>query len=306
MQNDINAFRINFYNTYHSFLLPKISSFESIRKHKLIKALVISGILIVVGIIFGIMVILADDDKDIRLPIFLIGAGLVTYSTIKKNFENSIKDKIMSTVVKCFGNDMRWCQIYTEDRLFEEAGAIPCYERVEFDDVFQGLYKGVNIDIVESEYEKGHGKGRRTTFDGVVIKLDMNKSFNSHTIVCSDHLFHNSPLNSLKRTELEDVEFEKKYDVFTNDPVEARYLLSPAFMEKLKKVSIAFHCTNINCAFYKNNLIIALSTSADLFSIGSLVKPVADPKQFEELLNQFVSILALIDILELDKKTNYK
>ena len=207
----------------------------------------------------------------------------------------------MRFVVKCFGDSVRWGHFYGNHELFKEAGAIPYYERVADDDVFFGVYKGVNYHIVESEYEKGSGKSRTTTFKGVVIKLDMNKEFSSHTVVCSGNLFHSSPVGTLKRTELEDVEFEKKYDVFTNDPVDARYLLTPSFMEKLKNISLAFHCSIIKCAFYKSHLIISINTDTDLFSIGSLVKPVVDKKQFAELLEQFVSILALIDQLELNK-----
>ena len=45
-----------------------------------------------------------------------------------------------------------------------------------------------------------------------------------------------------------------------------------------------------------------MKTTKDLFSIGSLVKPVTDTKQFQELCNQFISVLSLIDYLKLDKQ----
>ena len=44
------------------------------------------------------------------------------------------------------------------------------------------------------------------------------------------------------------------------------------------------------------------SMTGDLFSIGSLIRPAEDPKQFEELLNQFVSILELTEYLKLNEK----
>lgn len=302
MQDSINNFKMNFYNNYHNLIVPEISKFEEMRKRKLFKAVTLSSLLIIAGIVLCVLIFCAPGKKDIRLPAALIMLGLVVYATIKKNFENLLKDNVMGFVVRCFGDSVRWGHFYGNHELFKEAGAIPYYERVADDDVFFGVYKGVNYHIVESEYEKGSGKSRTTTFKGVVIKLDMNKEFSSHTIVCSDNLLHLSPISSLKRTALEDVEFEKKYDVFTNDPVDARYLLTPAFMEKLKNISLAFHCNNIKCSFYRNNLIIAISTGTDLFSIGSLVKTVVDKKQFAELLEQFMSILALIDQLELNKK----
>lgn len=221
---------------------------------------------------------------------------------MKKNFENKIKEQIMPSVCRCFG-DFTWRPNYEWHRTFVDSGVIKNYTRVDVDDVFIGSYKSVGIKVIEAMYETGSGRYRQTVFDGVIVKLDMNKNFKGHTILTDDKLFHNSPVRHLKRTELEDVEFEKKYDVFTDDPIEARYILTPALMEKIKKIKVAIYCKELKCAFYQNNLIISIATGdKDLFSIGSLVRPVADPEQFKELMEQFVSILELIDILELDKK----
>ncbi|MEE3350327.1 MAG: DUF3137 domain-containing protein [Candidatus Gastranaerophilaceae bacterium] len=303
MTGSIEEFRRNFYNNYHNYLVGALEEFENKRKSKLIKAIVISVILILSGVILGYIELKYSSKPDGRLEFILIALGFGTYHTIKKNFEKDIKNKIMTSVCRCFNEFITWSQSYNNHTEFVNSGAIPKFADAEVDDVFNGIYKNVRISVVEAEYSIGSGKNRRTTFKGVIIKLNMNKKFSGHTIVCNDSIMHNSPVKELKRTELEDVEFEKKYDVFTNDPVEARYILNPRFMEKIKNIKVAFKCNKIKCAFHNNNLIISMDTgNTDLFSIGSLVKPVADPKQFEELMSQFISILALIDILELDKK----
>ena len=302
MHSDINQFRRNFYNNYHNYLIPILKSYEKERVLKLVTAVTVSGILILLGILLLIFTLKYSSKKDCRGGISLIILGYAVYSIIKKNFENKIKERIMDSVTQCFGNEMTWSQHYLDHDIFEDAGVISYYDSVDDDDVFCGKYHDVDISVVESEYERGSGKNRTTIFKGVIIKLKMYKTFRSHTMVCTDTLFHSSPIKGLNRTELEDVEFEKKYDVFTNDPIDARVILTPVFMEKIKNIKMAFKCEKIKCVFYLNNLIIAMPTGTkDLFSIGSLVKPVADPKQFEELLNQFVSILALIDHLELNK-----
>lgn len=301
---ELQEFRKNYYSKYQGYLVPVLKKFESERVRSLIFAIILTIVLCLIGafILYVGFTSEGNNKGTVKLGgfIFLVGCGM--YYMFKKGFEGKIKALIMGEVCKCFGN-MKWYESYQGNhRLFSDAGVVPAYTSVEDDDVFIGSYKDVNVLIAESEYGRSSGRNNNTVFKGVVIKLDMNKAFSSHTIVCSDTIMHKSPLPGLKRTELEDVEFEKKYDVFTNDPIDARYILTPAFMEKIKNIEVAFNCKKIKCAFYQNDLIIAMTTNTDLFSIGSLIRPVADTKQFTELLNQFISILAMIDFLKLDEK----
>lgn len=96
--------------------------------------------------------------------------------------------------------------------------------------------------------------------------------------------------------------FEKKFDVFTDDEVEARYLITPSFMERLNNMKTAFEAYAISCAFYDKYLLVGLSTRKDLFSIGDLKKPVNDGKQFFTMFEEILSIIKLIDHFKLDQK----
>ena len=139
-----------------------------------------------------------------------------------------------------------------------------------------------------------------TLFRGITIIFNMNKNFKSHTIVKSS-LFA-PKLDYLKRTKLEDEEFNRKFHVYTNDEVDARYLLTPAFMERLKNIEVAFRAKDITAAFYEDRLVIALSTNKDLFSIGSLAKPVTDSKPYFQMFEEILSIIQLIDHFKLNQK----
>ena len=96
--------------------------------------------------------------------------------------------------------------------------------------------------------------------------------------------------------------FEKNFDVFTNDEVDARYLITPTFMERIKNLELAFKADKIKCAFYNKWLIIALSTKKDLFSICSLTKPICDNNQYFQMYEEIESIIKLIDYFKLDQK----
>lgn len=307
-EKSYSQMRREFYEKYTNKIVPLVKKYDDSRKIKLIIAIILSTVLFI-GASFLLYVAITtggvferENEGTIKMSVLLYALSYFSWFWIKKSFENSIKKKIMPTVCKCFGN-MKWTsEYYSEGKVFSESCVVPEFTLDEYDDVFNGSYKDVNIEIVEPELEIGSGKSRRTVFDGVIVKLDMNKSFKSHTVIKPNGLIHLSPASHLRHTELEDVEFNRKFDVYTNDEVDARYLITPSFMERLKGMKTAFRASNISCAFYGNLLIIAMSTKKDLFSICSLVKPIDDKKQYFQMYEEIVSIIKLIDYFKLNQK----
>ena len=90
--------------------------------------------------------------------------------------------------------------------------------------------------------------------------------------------------------------------MFTNDEVDARYLITPSFMERLNDMKTAFNAKGVRCAFYQNFLLVALPSDKDLFSLCSLVTPIDDAKQYFQMYEEMVSIVKLIDHFKLDQK----
>lgn len=299
--------RRDFYAKYQKNIVPVVKNFDKERKIKLFFAIVGATILSIIGCICLLGLLVADGDKDVieaslKGALFFFGLACGVWYMIKKGFESKIKAKIMPTVCSCFEN-LIWSEgVYEGGELFKASGVVPHFTSESYDDIFTGSHKDVNMEIVESDFVVGHGKNRRTVFSGVVIKLDMNKNFTSHTVITPDTLFHKSPVKDLRHTTLEDVQFEKKFDVFTNDEVDARYLITPTFMERLKGMKTAFKADKIRCSFYGQYLLVALSTNKDLFSLCSLVKPMDDAQQYFQMYEEMVSIVKLIDHFKLDQK----
>ncbi len=306
MSDSIETFKQNFYDTYNQFLAPYLKNYEPIRKKHLRNAILWNIFFLVIYVYF-IVVSLLENANILLLAsitiIILIVTSIAIYACEKKYFEQKLKDDIMPHICRCFKN-FHWYPKYPNNhKLFAQSGLLKDFDFVSEDDVFIGKYKNVNISVIEGYYDAGSGRNRHFVFNGLILKLDMNKDFKSHTILAPTSFLKKSSIPELKRTELEDIVFEKEYDVFTDDPVEARYILNPTFIEKIKNIKNIFKRKKLRCVFYKNNLLIAMpSMTGDLFSIGSLIRPAEDPKQFEELLNQFVSILELTEYLKLNEK----
>lgn len=108
---------------------------------------------------------------------------------------------------------------------------------------------------------------------------------------------------NLKQLKLEDIEFNKKYLAYSSDEVEGRYLLTPAFMERVKNLQTTFGSNKIKCSFYNDNIMFAISTRKNVFEIGSLFCPLTDPKTMDKFFNEIISIYLMISYFKLDEKT---
>ncbi len=240
----------------------------------------------------------------LALPLLLI--PLACFMEFIKAIEFSIKKQIMPRVCKCIGN-LSWKQgSYKNPRILASAKIIRNdYDDVIVDDVFEGEHRGVKIEIVDARYVFKSGKGSQefniTCFWGAFVVLKMNKKFKGKTVIKPDGLMKFDNF-SLKRTELEDVVFEKKYDVYTNNEIEARYLITPSFMERLNEMKTAFKTNKVICSFHRDQLIIAFDTGKDPFNLVSLFKSTDNPKLYSQMFDEFLSIVKLIDYFKLDEK----
>jgi len=119
-------------------------------------------------------------------------------------------------------------------------------------------------------------------------------------IIYKKELKKEEPLDSVV---LEDCDFIKKYNVYSSDQVEARYIITPAFIERFKNFKTAFNSKKIKCAFYGKKLIIAISTNQNLFELGHVFKPLKSPCYTNSCYNQLSSIYKMIEYFKLTEKT---
>ena len=186
------------------------------------------------------------------------------------------------------------------------------------EDLVRGTYKGVPIRFSELKVQEVHNNGkntnRHTFFDGVFLIADFHKDFKYRHWVLPDtaeaafgQVFGNflQKLNLPGRghmTRMEDPAFEKKFVVYTEDDVEARYILTPKLMHTMLKLSERFRkgASKIGFAFMNSNVYIAIPIEGgrDLFEMpsrGDMGEETAR-KTMEELKD----ILSVFDVMELD------
>lgn len=139
---------------------------------------------------------------------------------------------------------------------------------------------------------------------GVVLKYTFPKKFNKHTFIFENKLSSQKLIHKgrqgYEKVSLEDSEFDKNYTVFSDDQVEARYLLTTSFIERFKNIETAFNPLYQRAEFKENEFYILLGTNRDLFKMGSLGEE-TNYSQFSQLFEEFYSVLDLIEHFKLNQ-----
>lgn len=242
------------------------------------------------------------------LGVIAIGLAVLVFAVGRAplgNLERQAKVMLVQPVAERFGLTFQErIREVASVRDLRRAGLLPSYDRASFEDRLTGERNDVAFEFFEA-----HLKERRTTrsngrtqtryvtvFKGQCLRFDFHKRFFGETLVTRDLGFFNrfAGRPGMDRARLEDPEFEKAYEVYTTDQVEARFILTPDFMQKLVDLETTFHGKKLRCAFVGQEMLIAVE-GGDLFEPGSLFTPLDNPDRLRELLQDFAVVFNLID-----------
>ncbi|KFL33765.1 MULTISPECIES: DUF3137 domain-containing protein [unclassified Sulfurospirillum] len=184
---------------------------------------------------------------------------------------------------------------YRQSELFMEA-----YDRFSGKDLVCGEIEGVKIRFCDLHVEKKvrtkNGKEEWSDiFSGLFFVADFNKTFHSKVVVLPDVAERNlgivgtwlQGVNPSRGAliKLDHVAFEKLFVVYGDDPIESRYILSHALMERI----VDFH--------HKIDKPLYLSfVDSKLFLALHYTKPLFEPILARSLL-EFESIKAYCELL---------
>lgn len=301
--NTIQDFRRNFTQVYHSSVAPELDAFEKTKEQQKMKV----NIVYIVGVIVIAIILYIFNFKFTQECTTSIVFTIMTCFSLKKwfckKFEKTLKQTVMPIIMKAFGNFVWVNSSVIDSYTLKESRIFGRFDEKRDDDCFFGTYKGLAINIDETELyyitrdSDGH-RHKHIEFKGVIAQIDFSKNFKGHTIIRRRGLLNSKVYEEVK---LEDPEFSKMYFVDGSDQVESRYILTTSFMERFKNIKNAFSASQMEASIKDNKIIIAISTTRDLFKLGDIYKPVNDTKQFTKMLDEFVSILEIVDELKLNQ-----
>ncbi|WOF72550.1 DUF3137 domain-containing protein [Parvibaculaceae bacterium PLY_AMNH_Bact1] len=249
----------------------------------------------------------------------LIGGGLTYMIAEFKLFE--LKERMKTDILSHMAEARGWS--FDVDgpsenavKIYRDLGLLRSHNELEVEDLFEGELDGVRFELFEA-LAKMRTKNRksdsvRTVFSGLLARFNFPKDFQGSTVVLTDSGFFNWAAGFAQKGErvtLEDPVFEKQFQVYSSDQVEARYLLTPSFMQRLLDIRNVFPGAEIQAAFERNSLYLAIDAKSSnrdelgFFDVKDLSQPLSQQSAvllFERELQMFEEI---VDGLNLDAST---
>jgi hypothetical protein len=268
------------------------------------------------GLGFGTLVVCGV----IALPFALLAQALTG------SLEDSAKGFLLLETCRFFGFTYQEEVPPGELSDFEEAGLLPDFNRTKVEDLIQGNHQGVEFRMFECELgvvTRIHDREHYSqVYNGLLFRFDFTKKFRGRTLALKEGGTVSNFLKDFKikgqRVKLEDPRFEKLFEVWSDDQIEARYLLTPTFMERIVELARTIHSAPtaffertsnpIQFCFFKHALLLSVATRSAQFEVNSCDDDSADSDTGAELgigkiVNEICRVFDIVDTLQLTLNT---
>jgi hypothetical protein len=246
------------------------------------------------------------------LPILLaMGIGYLALRPLR-NLHGEIKAFLLGKVCGFLGLRYSATPAAFPFANFDDIGLLPGHHRRRLEDNIDGSHDGVDFTLCEARLQQRRtdSKGRTTyveVYHGILFQLTFPKRFAGRTLVTRDggtigNFFRG--IGKQERVTLEDTRFEKLFEVYSDDQVEARYLMTPTFMERVTALADSFGRKSVELAFVDDHLLVSIRVSSDQFEGGGMFRAMDDTQRIESLIAEICKIYDVIDTLQLNIKTN--
>lgn len=150
---------------------------------------------------------------------------------------------------------------------FERLGLVRRFDKIEGGNLIHGKHGDTAFTFSHINLLR-EGENQTSIFDGLIIVADFHKEIKGKTLVFPDvaqkslgswlgKKVQEFGWKGLDLIYLEDPAFEKAYAVYSSDPIEARYILTPAMMTQLVVLSEKYD-NNLSFSFTNGKVCIAI------------------------------------------------
>ena len=189
---------------------------------------------------------------------------------------------------------------------------LPPHGKARAGDGFEGRHGSVPFSLQDAAISNlkqtpRSSRHRRdmSSFSGMMAKIRMKRSFEGHTLVISHNAmqaFHGADIPGLQRVRLPSNKFEDLFDIFSSDPVEAKVILSPAFMERFLAIGKLLGAQWLAVSFLDDEVLLVVQRGRPMFDIGPLWQAVL-PERLRQSAEGFEAVTRLIETLQANRQT---
>jgi hypothetical protein len=186
---------------------------------------------------------------------------------------------------------------------------VPGFDRAGFEDRWSGPIGARAFSLHEAHLEQRRGSGKNrhwvTVFRGAILTITFDRRFHGTTLLERANK-HRSWFGGAKdsveldgrRLDYVDMvhpEFSDAFSLWSDDQVEARYLVHPVYVERVLAVEQAFHGKGVRTLFSGGELVIVID-SENMFESGSM-NAFEDRARVQRCVDQFMTLVGLCEAL---------
>ncbi len=245
---------------------------------------------------------------------FLISSQLPAYKAYKRYY----KDHVIEPIVKFISSDLQYDATHHISKYdFERSTIFPGrIDNFNGDDYVKGFIDKTAFEFSEVKATRretsGSGKNRRTktvtVFQGLFFKADFNKEFFGSTVLVPNYVGRFSFLKKMagvarpqKYIELEDPELNKLFNCYSTDDVKARYVLSPALMQRIVQFKNKYPKNQVHLSFVNGTLFVAISYLHNLFE-APLFRSAINFKRIESYFDDIRLVVETVEDFNLNTR----
>ena len=292
-------------------LAPTLQVLENKRKELLRKGrsegLIYAAIFLVVGVIALLILKL----EGIFGPIVIVVISVIIFITCINNkskiFSSFYKEEVVDEIIHAFCPNATYSpNAGVGEELFRNSRLFTSPDRYHAEDLIEGC-----LDKTSFICSEVHAEERRTRstkngvqyywediFKGFLFIADFHKEFQGETTVLRDSFFKIKM--GASRVKMENPDFEKVFDVFSTNQIEARYLITPSMMERMLKLDSNFK-KGITISFRNSTILVAIPDSKNRFE-ADVWSSLSDMSILKSDFAVLQSLLDIVDELNLNTR----
>jgi hypothetical protein len=246
----------------------------------------------------------------VALPLVLLVAARA-HREVRRWF----KSMVVQRVVDALGNGLT----YSHESSFDPASFAAMDLFSERTDVFRsedevrGTHNQVAFALHEVWAAKREKRGKNTQtivfFKGTIVVLEFNKHFHGHTTVVPEAahgllggLFGEfDSRKGRERVSMQDAAFEQAFSVYSSDPQQAHYLLTPKMLQLILETKSSM-ATGVRLAFRDNMLYVAVPSTSNRFEVSLFTTKVTSEQVIGDLGSALQLVQRLVAGLDLETR----
>lgn len=292
-------------------LAPTLQVLENKRKELLRKGrtegLIGAAIFLVIGIIALLILKLEGVFGLIVVVVISVLIFIACINSKSKTFSSFYKEEVVDEIIHAFCPNAAYSPNggVSED-LFRNSGLFTSPDRYHTEDLIEGCLD--KTSFICSEVHAEERKARTTKngvqyywediFKGFLFIADFHKEFQGETTILRNSFF--KVKMGASRVKMENPDFEKVFDVFSTNQIEARYLITPSMMERMLKLDSNFK-KGITISFRNSAILVAIPDSKNRFE-ADVWSSLNDMSTLKSDFAVLQSLLEIVDELNLNTR----